>query len=275
MTPAVRAMAWGKLTPIPISFRIAAMPSTSLLVTIAAIIFLSSLLQGAVGFAAGMFGVPLFLLCGVELPQAVALAFISSAVQNALAAWKLRGEAEWQDLHQPILLRCVGQPAGAWGLYLLGTANSSLAGQVVGGILLGIVIVQMLWRIEPRNVVHPAWQWLAFPLSGTLFSFCGMGGPPVVLWVLAHNWPAIRQRAFLFTIFASGIPLQFVLLWWFFGTPILWEMLLGLAFLPLLLVGTFVGLRLGETLPEERVRPLSYIVLGFLGLSALVMPWLR
>lgn len=247
----------------------------SLLLTIAAIMFLSSLLQGAVGFAAGMFGVPLFLLCGVELPQAVALAFVSSAVQNALAAWESRREIDLQTLRLPVLLRSLAQPLGAWALFHLGKSNSTLANQLVGGVLLAIVLVQLLWKIEPRASIAASWQWLAFPLSGFLFSFCSMGGPPVVLWVLAHRWPAARQKAFLFTIFAAGIPLQFLLLLFFFGQPILQEMLLGLLSLPLLLVGTYAGLKLGSMLREEVTRPLSYLVLAILGLSAVIMPWLR
>jgi hypothetical protein len=36
-----------------------------------------------------------------------------------------------------------------------------------------------------------------------LAGICGMGGPPLVLWAMAHDWPADKVRAFLFACFAA------------------------------------------------------------------------
>ena len=37
-----------------------------------------------------------------------------------------------------------------------------------------------------------------------LLGLCGMGGPVMVLWVLAHDWPMNKARAFLFFLFTTG-----------------------------------------------------------------------
>ena len=46
---------------------------------------------------------------------------------------------------------------------------------------------------------------LTFTGSGVLAGLCGMGGPPLVLWAMAHDWPTQRIRGFLFAPGASAI----------------------------------------------------------------------
>src|SRR5688500_3379833 len=73
-------------------------PLMSLTITayllVALILLASSVLQGAVGFASGLFGIPLLMLTGIALPEAVAISLVASAVQNCTAAWQLRHEID-------------------------------------------------------------------------------------------------------------------------------------------------------------------------------------
>ena len=48
------------------------------------ILFASSVVQGAVGFASGLFGIPLLMLTGISLPDAVAISLVAAAVQNCM-----------------------------------------------------------------------------------------------------------------------------------------------------------------------------------------------
>ncbi len=239
------------------------------------IFFLSSLVQGAVGFAAGMVGVPLFLLCGFDLPQAVAFALISSMVSNFSGAWRLRNDFDWRLAVLPVTLRLIAQPIGVLMMFLASKEFEDFSSQIVGFTLLALLLVQRWWRIEPRDSLHPLWMWIACPLSGFLFGFCSMGGPPLVMWVMAHRWPAARMRAFLFFSFASGLLPQLLLLPLFFGSEILWSLAIGSLAIPVLLLGSQLGLQLGHHMPERQLRQLSVIVLAILGISAVLMPLIR
>ena len=110
-------------------------------------------------------------------------------------------------------------------------------------------------------------------MGGFLLGLCGIGGPPMVLWVMAHNWSMNRARAFLFFIFATGIPLQALLLWLAFGNPIFEAMLLGLVALPAVAAGLYVGLWLAHIAPDRALRNLSWAVLVLIAISSIVMPY--
>ena len=152
-------------------------------------------------------------------------------------------------------------------------ALSDIASQVVGVVVLAIVAVQFALRFEPRERIHQGWEWLAFGMGGFLLGQCGMGGPAMVLWVMAHNWSMNRARAFLYFVFATGIPLQALLLWLAFGQQILVPMLLGLTALPALVAGLYLGLWLSRMMPDPVLRSLSWVVLVLIAISSIVMPY--
>jgi uncharacterized membrane protein YfcA len=96
----------------------------------------------------------------------------------------------------------------------------------------------------------------------------------MVLWVMSHDWPAARAKAFLFYIFTSSMLPQAICLWFLFGTPFVTASLLGLLGLPVVLAGTLLGLKLGERLPDRVMRPVCLAVLAAIGLMAVVSGWL-
>ena len=242
---------------------------------LAAILLASSVLQGAVGFASGLFGIPLLVLTGISLPEAVAVSLVASALQNCTAAWQMRHEIDYQRALRPMLIRFATLPLGALALWLLGGENKNAAGQLVGGVILAIVLVQWLARVQPQPRLHPAWEWLTFSLAGFLLGLCGMGGPPMVLWVMAHDWPMSRGRAFLYYLFVTGLPLQALVMWLFFGNAILWAMLLGLAATPVILIGIFLGLEIAKRIPDRVLRVVATVVLVLIAVSSIALGWLQ
>jgi uncharacterized protein len=141
------------------------------------ILFASSVVQGAVGFAAGLFGIPLLVMAGVSFPDAVVISLVAAAPQNIIPAWQLRREIDFRGALRPMLIRYALMPVGVWALSLIGE-NKDAASQLVGAIVLLIVFVQRAFRVSPQPRLHPAWEWLAFGMGGFLLGFCGMGGPP-------------------------------------------------------------------------------------------------
>jgi uncharacterized membrane protein YfcA len=164
---------------------------------------------------------------------------------------------------------------GVAALWLIGHGSKDTASQIVGVIVLVIVAVQRLCRVEPQPQLHPAWEWLAFGLGGFLLGFCGMGGPPMVLWVLAHDWSMNRARGFLFFIFCVGIIPQGVLMWLFFGHEVADAMLVAAAALPAVLAGLWLGLEIGRMMPDRVLRIASVSMLVLIAISAIVTPILR
>src|SRR4051794_29938420 len=239
------------------------------------VLFFSSVVQGAVGFAAGLFGIPLLMLTGVSFPDAVAISLVAAAPQNIIPAWQLRHEIDYRRALRPMLIRYALMPVGVCVLWLVGHSSKDLASQIVGVIVLLIVTVQRALAVSPQQRLHAAWEWLAFGLGGFLLGFCGMGGPPMVLWVLAHDWSMNRARAFLFYIFATGLIPQAILLWLFFGSEVLDAMLLSAAALPIVVVGLWCGLFLSRRLPDEVLKRASVAVLIAIAVSAIATPYLK
>lgn len=245
------------------------------LALLAAILLASSILQGTVGFSSGLFGIPLFLLVGIPLPQAVAISLVASAVQNITGAWQLRRELDLRRAWRPMLIRYATLPLGVWALSWIGRDSQDAASQLVGVVILAILALQWSLRIAPRPHVSAAWEWLAMSTAGFLLGLCGMGGPPMVLWIMAHDWPLTRGRALLFFLFATGIPPQALLLWLFFGTPILQAMLLALLAVPVLLVGIHIGLAFARQIPDRAARILATLLLAAIAVVSIAAPWLR
>ncbi len=244
-------------------------------VVVSLVLLASSVVQGAVGFAAGLFGIPLLVLCGVTFPDAVAISLVAAAPQNIIPTWQLRREIDFRRALKPILIRFGTLPIGVAALWFIGQTSKDLASQIVGVIVLVIVAVQRLWRVEPQPRLHPAWEWLAFGLAGFLLGLSGMGGPPMVLWVLAHDWPMNQARGFLYFIFSVGLVPQGILMWLFFGNEVLGAMLISAAAFPAIVAGLWVGLAIGKAVPDRILRTVSLGVLILIAASAIIAPYFK
>lgn len=240
---------------------------------VSVVLFLSSIVLGAVGFAAGLFGIPLLVIAGVSFPDAVAMSLVAAAPQNLIPCWQLRREIDFRLALRPMLIRYAFMPLGVFTLWVIGQANKDTASQIVGYVVLGIVAMQKLWRVQPQPRLHPAWEFLAFSFGGFLLGLCGMGGPVMVLWVLAHDWPMNKARAFLFFLFATGFPVQALLMWSFFGVEVLDAMILAAAAFPAILAGLWVGLFISRRFSDQTLRSLCTGVLVLIALSAILSPY--
>ena len=246
--------------------------STFQLLAAAAIMFASSVLQGIVGFASGLFGIPLLLLSGFTLPQSITIILFTAATQTITGSVRLRREIDLKRVWRPALIRVAALPAGIVALWWAESLNQDMIKQLIGVLLLVILVVQLALRVDPVDRLPAVWEWAAFSASGFLLGFCGMGGPPMALWVMAHDWSANRSRAFLFFVLMTGMLPQFVLLVWIFGADVYQAALLGLISIPIVLLGSAVGLRLGAEVPKQGLRRIVYVVLALIAISAIASP---
>ena len=120
------------------------------------ILFASSVVQGAVGFASGLFGIPLLVLTGIPLPDAVAMGLSASAVQNCIAAWQLRRDIDFRATLRPTLIRFAWLPVGVWALHVIGEGHRKAAAQALAD------RVSKTWATfarngNPANDAIPTW----------------------------------------------------------------------------------------------------------------------
>lgn len=246
--------------------------TTQTLALIAVIVTLASILQSLVGFGFALFAVPPLLLLGLPLPQAVAIALAGTFIQGVVAAVRLHRHIQWRAISLLTILRMLLIPVGILVMALLVELGEARAKQGVGAVLLLSLILWGAVRVQPREQLHPAWGVAAGIGSGLLGGSVGMGGPPCVLWALAHRWNSEQIRASLFTIFSVTVLPEFVLLEHKFGMEPVYAGLFGLAFTPLVAAGTALGLWLSSKLPTAHLRRAMIGLLAVLAVYAIIQP---
>jgi len=257
-----------------LAYRVAV--DTTQLVIAVLVVMLASMVQAAVGFGAGMIIVPVLIWAGMPIGQA--LAFMSAAVftQLSVKLWRYRREVPWREVLWPMgAARVVGYVPGFALLWWLSGESTALVKQAVGAMLLVTLCLQVGLRVKPRERLSAGWGWLAGLVGGTTAGAVGMGGPPLVLWVVAHDWPSKKARLFLWASFWVCMPIQIVVLVLMFEPMQQLRLMgLGLATLPAALLGTAAGLWLGTRIPRRQLRWAMIALLVVLGVVSLVGPML-
>ena len=236
----------------------------------AGIIFLAGTAHSVVGFGYALFATPLLVMIGMPLQNAIVLVASCSFFQSALGAASLRHAIPWRQAMTGLAIRLASVMIGILFLKKLAAANMDHMRLAVGLALCLLVLVLFVWKPRPVASLHWAWGAVAFTASGILAGLVGMGGPPLVLWLMAHDWSTRKTRGFLFAVFTMSIPFQLALLALTFGGSILVYAALGIAFVPLVFVGSRIGLPLGNRMAKSRLRNVAYIILLVIGTSAVV-----
>jgi len=247
-------------------------------VALAALIsFLGGLLQGTVGFGFGLLCVPLLISIGLPVPAVLAMSAVCTAVQAASGVHHLRHCVPWKMIGMSFVVRVAAMTLGIW---LLRSLVSHPIAQIkfwVGLVVLLLIVLQICWRPRPRAKLHPLWNLAAFAGSGFTTGLCAMGGPPLVQWVMAHDWSADKTRAFLFASFMVLVPVQLAQLYGSFGSLVTRGMIFGAALTPVVLLGSLLGLRMGSRFSKPFLCNAAFVLLTVVALNAMttqVLLWL-
>ena len=219
--------------------------------------FVAALVTGVAGFAFGLVAAAVWLHILTPLQTATLIIAFGLVVQG-YSVWKLRKALDWGRLWPFLLGAVLGVPLG---VMILGHVDPAHVRRGVGGVL----ILYGLYGLA-RPAIRPlaaggaaADAGVGF-LNGVLGGTTGLAGILVTIWCGVRGWPRDEQRAVFqptgVAIFAmSGA-------WLGFGGSItkdtLWMFLIGL---PVLLAGTWLGLRLYGWLDEAGFRKLVLILL--------------
>lgn len=239
----------------------------------AGILFGGSLIQSATGFGYGMFAVNLLLLAG--LPPYMAIPMVSlSVVVNALGGLvRHRSEIPFRSVLPLLPLALAAQPVGVWLLgQMVHSFTRGQVRQVFGAILLIALALRSSLRPRPRRKVHPAWGAGAMGLCGIGSGLAGMGGPPVVLWTLAHDWSVAKIRSALWLTFALLGLTNFFWQYQRFGPEVLDAVWAGFLLTPAAFAGMLPGLWIGHRLSRKALQACAIAILLIIGLYAIFQP---
>lgn len=235
----------------------------------ALVVLCGGMLQGTVAFGFGLFSVPLLLMSGFSVPQVLAISLVGSAVQSGSGVHHLRRAVPWQDVGVSVAVRAVAMLVGVWVLSVLVNHPTTQMNFWIGLVVLLLVALQTFCQPQPQSKLHIGWNLAAFLASGFTGGLCSMGGPPLVLWVMARDWTPERTRAFLFASFLSLVPLQLAVLYWTFGDDVVVGLAWGFALSPVVLFGSLLGLRLGARFSKPCLSKLAFLLLAAIALNAM------
>lgn len=231
--------------------------------TVAGAVFLAGLVRGFAGFAlsAILMASIVVILPPVDL---IPLAFL---LETAASLVMFRGGMKDADMSLVWVLgisSAVGVPIG---LYATVTISPEISKMIALATVLSLTIAQ-LFRLVPASMGSRVGLYISGFASGIVTGLASVGGMVVALYVLSSNREAKVMRAslvmYLFvTTFTSII---YLLIYQVMNTQALWR---GMVFVPVVLVGVYIGGTLFRPSLVRFYRALCLILLIALSLMGL------
>ena len=227
--------------------------------------FAAALVAGLAGFAFGLVAAAVWLHLLDPLQTAMLIIGCGLLVQG-YAVWNLRHALSWSRLLPFLIGAAVGVPAG---VAILEHANPA---SVKGGV--GVLLVLYSLYALARPAVKPIRAGAAADagvglLNGVLGGMTGLAGILVTIWCGLRGWKKDEQRAVFqpvgVAIFAMSA------LWLGAGDAVSAQTvrLFALA-VPVLLLGTWLGLKLYGRLDETGFRRIVLVLLLVSGIALLL-----
>ena len=225
--------------------------------------FVAGLMRGFAGFGSAILMAPVFavLLGPVHMVPMVAAIELPMSVMLFLGC---RRDVEWRFVAPLSAIAIIAMPLGIWFLVNL---DSGVITKVVSIIVLLFVAVLITgWRYKgPRPL--PLTLGIG-GVSGAMMATTSVGGPPVLLYMLAAEMPAATVRA---NIVAYYLLTGFVLVAMVIsasptGTAAVIDA--GVV-LPVILLSSWLGSRLAGKAAESTYRGIAYLFLSIAGLFGL------
>ena len=217
------------------------------------------------GFGSGLVLVGLLALVVPDLRDVVVLVLLVNVPAELFVVVRSRRWIRWNGVAAIGLGVAVGIPLGTW---ILRVGDLTLLLGSLGVALLLIAVAFL--RLDDGFRVEPPW-WTAPPtglLSGVLTGLFGTGGPPLIVYYRLSGLTKAGFRGNLMAIFllmtCVRVPAYLV------GGLLTWPRVsAGLAVLPAVAVGAFVGHRIHVDIPERTFR--RWIALGLFAIGILLL----
>ena len=233
-----------------------------------------SILQTSSGFGFALLALPLLGWLGIPPPMAITMSVASMMLQGA---WLLATASESVPVRENVANLAVTVMASVVGVLLLTfiwESRPELLGQLIGALVVLGVVAAYVVRPTPRPRVGAGWTAAAMAASGLFSGLSSIGGPPIALWAMAHDWSADRIRVTSWLMVLPRSPVLLAALYLSFGQLVLRALLVVLIAVPGLWLGSVLGRLVAKHITTERLRPVAMIILLLTGASALLRPLL-
>ena len=218
-------------------------------------------LRGFSGFGAALVLAPVVsLIVGTHIAvPAILLAMFVTTVQLFAPAWP---HVRWSDQFALSVPGCIGVPAGV--LLLLYLDPELMRRAISATTVLIALFLLSGWRFKrpPARAGSAAMGALGGVLSGA----ASIGGPPVIVYLLAGPGSPTQTRASLIYYFAFTQAASLAMFW--IGGLMNWEVLATAALIaPSLVAGTWAGAKLFHLASERVFRLAALTILLLVGVS--------
>jgi uncharacterized membrane protein YfcA len=230
----------------------------------AAIAAAAGIIRGITGFGGAMvMAPPLALLLGPIFAVPIVLLLESIAAAPMLVG--TRTLVRWKVIGPIIAMACLTVPLGTYVLL-------HVEPQVMRRAIAAVVIVFSLmllrgWRYHGAQRLSTSLG--LGGLSGAMVGATGMGGPPIILYLLAGPDPIETTRANL-TYFVGAIALTSFLALWVSGVVGAEGLWLALLLTPGYYIGMVAGTRLFSRFNDTRFRRFTLVFMMVVALGILV-----
>jgi uncharacterized membrane protein YfcA len=228
--------------------------------------FAGAVVAGLSGFAFGLVAASIWLYILSPLQSATLIIAFGLIVQG-YSVWKLRHALDWKKLWPFIAGAAIGVPVG---VTVLTWADPAYVRAGVGALL--VLYSLYAWfrpALKPLTAGGAAADAGIDFLNGVLGGMTGLAGILVTIWSGLHGWPKDRQRA-VFQPVAVAIFLMSGLWLGAKGAIAPDTIKLFAIGLPVLIAGTWLGLKLYGRLNEASFRKVVLVLLFISGVVLIV-----
>jgi uncharacterized membrane protein YfcA len=227
--------------------------------------FAGAVVAGLSGFAFGLVAASIWLYILTPLQSATLIIAFGLIVQG-YSVWKLRHALDWKKLWPFIAGAAIGAPVG---VTVLTWANPAYVRAGVG-VFLVLYSLYAFFRpaLKPVTGGAAADAGIGF-LNGVLGGMTGLAGILVLIWSGLRGWPKDQQRA-VFQPVAVAIFLMSALWLGAKGAITPDTIKLFAIGLPVLIAGTWLGLKLYGRLDEASFRKVVLVLLFVSGVALII-----
>jgi uncharacterized protein len=231
--------------------------------------FAAALVTGVAGFAFGLIAAAVWLHILTPLQTATLIIAFGLVVQG-FSVWKLRHALRWSRLWPFLVGATFGVPLG---VAVLGWASPDHVRVSIGAMLVLFSVYSLVRpAMKPIKGGGASADASVGFLNGILGGLTGFAGILTTIWCGLRGWPKDEQRAIFQPI---GVAIFAMSGLWLgiegaVSTDTAWLFVIGL---PVLLAGTWLGLKLYGHLDEAGFRKVVLVLLLISGL-ALVVPFI-
>ncbi len=211
-------------------------PSIPLFMLLCAAVLLAGTIRSFTGFGGGLVLAPLFSLFMTPANMVVVVLLLNllTSLQTLPSTWRT---TDWRLVWSLSIPALLGVPLGVW---LVEWMDPNMIRRVIGVIVAGVACIMLTgWKYDgARGRIQ---NWIVGLISGALTAIAGVGGPPLVLYLLsAKDISPVVLRSFFMMFFtiAQTSTLVFFL---YQGMINKTQLIYSVSFAPVYLVSTVLG----------------------------------